>query len=154
VPYSSFPRSPSITPQRGHQASLLHLIMIVPYLPYLAQVEHCQPLTLICLSKSIVEKGPGFVARSGGVVKARPSPLDRRSSASPQRSSSIPSFPGGPYYVNPSRGPLRTKRKGPGDLCGTLSGLEVTIPKASDFASFRADSLACSILYLPMKQEG
>ena len=49
--------------------------------------------------------------------------------------------------------PISAQRKGPGDLCGTLSGLEVTIPKASDFASFRADSLACSILCLPTKQE-
>ena len=38
------------------------------------------------------------------------------------------------------------KEKGPGDLSGTLLlvGLEATI--TSDFASFRADSLACSQL--------
>jgi hypothetical protein len=45
---------------------------------------------------------------------------------------------------SPSIGPrpLGHKRKDPGDLSGTLVGLEVTI--TSDFASFRADSLACS----------
>ena len=47
---------------------------------------------------------------------------------------------GTPIEVRPS-----AKRRGPGDLSGTSSlGLEVTI--TSDFASFRADSLACSNL--------